>query len=99
MTWVDALLNAISRDQYIIDLMTDKESIVQTNVIEAPCVVNYQFLSPGKYKLKVIYDRNRNNRWDPGYYKKQLLPERVNYCPLVFDIRANWELQEEWVIP
>lgn len=86
-------------EQYIVELLSENENIAKTNILSVSGVVNYSFLYPGKYRIKVIYDRNRNDRWDPGNYSKQLLPEQVSYYPLEFNIRANWELQEEWVIP
>ncbi len=89
----------VEGEHYIIEFMTEKEIVIQTNILSASGIVNYSFLNPGKYRIKVIYDQNRNNKWDPGNYRKQVLPELVNYCPLEFNIRANWELQDEWVIP
>jgi hypothetical protein len=50
----------------------------------------------GVYKLKVIYDRNSNGKWDTGNYSKHSQPEKVDYYTAPLNIRANWDQQEEW---
>jgi hypothetical protein len=53
-------------------------------------------MTPGKYKIKAIHDRNNNRRWDTGNYKKNLQPETVLYLPKTVEIRANWDVEESW---
>ncbi len=83
---------------YIIQLMTEKEFILSEQVISGSQLIRFENLRPGKYKLKATRDKNRNGRWDTGRYKTGLLPEAVGYYTLPIDIRANWELQEEWKV-
>lgn len=56
----------------------------------------FEYLKPGKYKLRAIKDNNNNGQWDPGSYINKQLPEEVSYFPRELDIRANWEFEEEW---
>ncbi len=53
-------------------------------------------LKPSKYYLRYIADTNGNGKWDTGDYAKHLHPEQVFYYPAFFDIRSNWEVEENW---
>lgn len=47
---------------------------------------------PGSYELRILYDENKNGKWDTGSFtpvKKQ--PEKVFYIPRQLNIRANWD--------
>jgi uncharacterized protein (DUF2141 family) len=81
---------------YIIQFMNEKEAVMKTDIIFNGSVIRYEYLIPGKYKIKAIADLNSNGQWDTGNYLLGRLPEPVHYCPLDLNVRANWELQEEW---
>jgi hypothetical protein len=85
-----------SSGQYIFQLMTEKENILRQNLISSSDEIKYEYLLPGNYLMKVIFDANMNGKWDTGNYKEKLLPERVLYYPVPINIRANWELREVW---
>jgi uncharacterized protein (DUF2141 family) len=82
--------------QYIVQLMDEKENIWQQKIMKKPGVCRFEYLKPGNYKVKLIFDANSNGKWDTGNYRKNLLPELVKYYALPLNIRANWDLQEEW---
>lgn len=82
--------------QYIIQLLDEKENVIQEKTLTSSGLYRFEYLKPGNYKLKAIFDSNSNGKWDTGKYKKNLLPERVEYDTLPLSIRANWDLQEEW---
>jgi len=84
---------------YIIQLLGDKEKILDQQIISENTILEFKYLRPGKYRLKVIYDANRNGRWDTGNYLKKRQPEYVNYHTKEFELRANWTLEEDWTIP
>jgi uncharacterized protein (DUF2141 family) len=93
------LINILSekrQGQFIVQLMSDKEVVLKESVISAPEIVKFIDLLPNKYKLKVIHDNNSNGKWDTGNYSEKLLPENVEFYPEELNIRANWDLQEDW---
>ncbi len=59
---------------------------------------NFRHLHPGSYDLKLIRDRNRNRRWDPGHYLKGRQPESVWVYQKDVEVRSNWELDLSWTI-
>lgn len=84
---------------YIIQLLGEKEKLLDQQIISENTTLEFKYLRPGKYKLKVIYDANLNGRWDTGNYLKKRQPEYVNYNTKEFELRANWTLEEDWAIP
>ena len=56
----------------------------------------FRFLSPGTYYARAIIDSNNNGKWDTGNYAKNLQPELVCYYSKAIDLRANFELSEDW---
>lgn len=84
--------------QYIIQLMSDKETVLRQQLVPHTGLVRFDYLMPGNYKLKAIFDTNSNGKWDTGKYRYYSLPERVEYYTPGVSIRANWDLQEEWRI-
>jgi hypothetical protein len=81
---------------FIIQLLDDKETVVEQKIISFSAKVKFDYLKPGNYKLKAIYDRNHNNQWDTGNFHKKIQPERVGYFQKVIEVRANWDIDESW---
>jgi hypothetical protein len=61
-------------------------------------MLNYEYLLPGVYRLKIIVDENQNGKWDTGNYLKHIQPEKVFYNPTKINIRANWDIETDWNI-
>jgi hypothetical protein len=57
----------------------------------------YQLLfPPGDYELSILYDKNKNGRWDPGqFFGVKLQPELVRPLNKKITIRANWDNEFE----
>lgn len=86
------------KGQYILQLMDDKENLYRESIINAGQTINYDFLHPQQYKLKLIYDDNKNGKWDTGNYLQKLQPEKVIYYTGTITVRSNWDLDLEWKI-
>lgn len=56
-------------------------------------------IHPQKYNARVIYDRNGNKKWDSGDFFARRQPEKVIYLEKQIELRANWEIDETWIIP
>jgi len=55
--------------------------------------VEYRSLKAGEYQVELIYDSNRNQRYDSGDYSFQRQPEVVRRFTIEA-LRANWEVEE-----
>jgi len=79
---------------YIIQLLDEKENVLERNIISASGKVKFDYLPPGKYSIKAIFDRNRNGRWDTGRFSRKIQPEKVQYFQKIIEVRANWDIDE-----
>ncbi|MEO6904148.1 MAG: Ig-like domain-containing protein [Bacteroidia bacterium] len=86
----------ILKGKYIVQLLDDKENIVRENSVSEPTILNYLYLQPRIYKLKIIADANSNGKWDTGNYLLKQQPENVFYNKESINIRSNWDLDLEW---
>ena len=79
--------------------LTDTEGKVKYEKTQTEAgEIKFANLEPAKYLLRIIFDRNKNNRWDTGNFLKNRLPERVTYYPKEIDVRANWDLKETFTL-
>ena len=80
-------------------LLTDgKETVLSSKSISTSEMVTFDYLAPGKYIVKIIYDDNNNGKWDPGSFQDKLQPERVSYHNEVIRVRSNWDNEINWAI-
>lgn len=83
---------------YIVQLLNEKGNIIQSNTLTANEEIFYSQLLAGRYKVKVIEDRNGNGVWDTGHYRSKTQPERTQFFKGGITVRGFWELNEtfEW---
>lgn len=81
---------------YIVQIVNDKDEVIRQKITPASDNINFDFLYPGSYRYRIIYDENKNNRWDTGNYLQKVQPEKVIYYNEPVTIRANWDLESEW---
>ncbi len=78
----------------------DKEVLVKQVLLTEGNVALIDFLKPDKYKLKVIYDKNGNGKWDTGHYLKKIQPEKVEYYNVPeIETRSNFKIEIRWALP
>ena len=80
----------------IVQLTNDKEEVIQENILksyEDPCV--FKNIIPSKYFIRIIEDKNENNKWDTGDFLNKIKPEKTFHNKEEFIVRANWILEEK----
>jgi hypothetical protein len=76
-----------------------KTNVVQSILIEKAGVkAEFRHLKPTKYNLRLIVDSNKNGKWDTGNFLKGIQPETVIYYGEIFELKANWEVQQTWIL-
>ncbi len=93
------ILNIENLDMPAMIQLLDKDKVVAEKYLSESGQVVFDYLSPSTYSLKLIYDRNGNMQWDPGRYLEQKQPEQVIFKDKPIPVRANWDLEETWVLP
>lgn len=58
--------------------------------------VTFEYLSPGIYFARLFVDENGNGLWDTGRYKEHRQAETVYYFPYDIELRAFWDVEEDW---
>lgn len=87
------------KDQpYIFQMLSEKDDLVKEYYFNSDTTISYEYISPAKYKFRIIFDDNGNKKWDSGYYPEKIQPERILLFNKEIDIRANWEIEEAWII-
>lgn len=86
--------------QAIVYLTDENDKIKDTRIVRENGEIAFEFLKPGKYKLKAILDKDGNGIWSPGNYLRKIQPEKVIIYNNVLEIKANWDidLDEPWIL-
>ena len=81
----------------IVQLTDENENLVRSLPIPAPQRrVVFSNLQPKKYYVRLVVDENNNGKWDSGRFLDRRFPEKVYHHEPLIDVRANWELQEQF---
>jgi uncharacterized protein (DUF2141 family) len=89
-------ITVVNPSNYLIQLLDEKETVLEQRSITSSQKVKFDYLTPAKYKIKVIFDANRNGHWDTGNFSIKLQPEKVGYYEKIIEVRANWDIEESW---
>jgi hypothetical protein len=84
---------------YIIEWLSEDDKILKQNYITRNGNINYIRYPTGKYKIRVIYDSNKNRKWDTGSISLELQPEKTWTYEKIISLRPNWDLEEKIIIP
>lgn len=79
------------------ELLDNKDTPVKRARIENGRA-EFFFVNPGKYYARIIDDANENRKWDTGLYTEGLQPEKVFYYPHELNVRALWDMRQDWNI-
>lgn len=82
----------------IVELIDSKDKLVRKRIIKNTQQITFDFLKVGSYKIRFIIDENSNGKWDTGELNKRKQAERVLYFDKTIELKANWELTEEFEI-
>ncbi len=69
----------------------EEENVLQQKIVKTGGKVEFPYLKPGKYVVKLIYDKNGNGKWDFGSYQDHVQPEAVAYMQKVIKVKSNFE--------
>ena len=79
---------------YIVQLLENDKEVAEQ--VSDNGKIQFEYLKPGTYKIRVIEDLNNNKRWDTGDLKLKKQPEPVYYYPSEYEIRNNWTHEIDW---
>jgi uncharacterized protein (DUF2141 family) len=82
----------------IIQLLTREEKPVRETRMMKEGKIDFLYLDPGFYRLRVVYDINGDGKWTTGDFKKGIQPEPVSFYPQELEVKENWEINQDWDI-
>ena len=60
--------------------------------------IEFFYVNPGTYYLRMFEDNNGNGKWDTGNYDADLQPEAVYYYPDKIECKEKWDVTLTWMI-
>jgi len=88
-------LENVKRYPIILDLIDSKSDVVATQYLESYREVDFNLLNPAIYGLRIIYDDNKNKKYDSGnFIEKRNSEEVIYYSKEIENVRPNWDAIE-----
>ncbi|WP_198170263.1 Ig-like domain-containing protein [Mucilaginibacter arboris] len=84
---------------YILELLNADKKVIKSVPFHRNGNLVFSDYSVGKYRIRIIYDINRNGKWDTGNVKNRTLPEPIWYYNKEISLRANWDMTENISVP
>ena len=82
----------------IVELSSKKGETLESRTLEKGNIVDFNLIDPLLYDVRIIYDTNKNGRWDTGNFLENRQPEEVIYFPTSIDVRANWDVDQPFIL-
>ncbi|MET0298219.1 MAG: Ig-like domain-containing protein [Flavitalea sp.] len=71
-------------------LFVQNDGVVYSYVFGQTKEFRARLFNPGEYELRILYDENKNGKWDPGdFFNTKKQPEKVTPITRKANIRAN----------
>ncbi|MGB8704489.1 MAG: Ig-like domain-containing protein [Gillisia sp.] len=82
----------------IVQLTDEKSKVKSEKYSTSSNKLRFEYLNPGKYLIRIIYDSNSNGKWDTGNYLKKRKPEQIIYFPDTLEVRSNWDINQTFIL-
>lgn len=82
----------------IVELVNPNGEVKYETYVSDEASVDFNNIDSGKYFIRIIFDENNNKSYDPGNFLNRLEPEKVVYYPDEIDVRAGWDLVQEFIL-
>jgi uncharacterized protein (DUF2141 family) len=90
------VLEKVNRFPVLVEILNSSGKIIAQEFSEKNTSIEFNLIEPEKYTLRLIYDDNKNKEWDSGNYIQKIQAEEVIYFPKVIDVRANWDVEQNF---
>jgi hypothetical protein len=72
-------------------LFIQNDQVKYTHVFTNRDVI-IKLFNPGEYDMRILFDENRNGKWDPGeFFGKHKQPEKVQPVSRKLNVKPNWD--------
>jgi len=84
---------------YLVQLYYDGGIELKSTTITRDTTITYHNYPIAKYRVRVIYDRNRNGKWDTGNLKQKIQPENIWLYTTPLPLKSNVDIDQDIDIP
>lgn len=81
-------------DSSLVLLLLQNDKIIESWPINNSTWYKKLF-KPGDYEIRILHDKNKNGKWDPGNFKQRIQPEIIESISQKLTIRSNWDNELE----
>ncbi|MGM9811614.1 MAG: Ig-like domain-containing protein [Muribaculaceae bacterium] len=85
------------QDSAFVELLNGSDKVVDTATVVNGTAA-FENIKPGNYYARLVIDANGNGKWDTGNYAEHRQPEEVFYYPKRFNLKKNWDVEQNWNI-
>lgn len=78
-----------------VELLDKSDKPIRKSIVKDNKVL-FRYVNPGTYYVRLTLDANGNGKWDTGDYEQRLQPEMVYYNPKPYELKANWDSEDDW---
>ena len=78
----------------IVQFVNEKYAVLKEVYLTKNEPVYFDYILPGEYYVRFIYDENGNGKWDSGSFIERRAPEEIIYYPSKIEVNSNWSLNE-----
>lgn len=92
------------KQSYLVQLVNEQEQVIREQAIafslssSNAASIDFTDIPPGTYLAKIIFDDNKNKKWDSGHLIRKQQPEKVIIHPKQLKVLSDWEIEEEILI-
>ncbi|PBQ32272.1 hypothetical protein CNR22_10980 [Sphingobacteriaceae bacterium] len=92
------------KQDYVVQLINEQEKVVREQTVALSLsdsnAVTLEFIDvlPAVYTTKIIFDDNKNKKWDSGNILRKQQPEKVIINSKQLKVLSDWEIEEEILI-
>lgn len=92
-------INGTTSDQTIIELLDSKGEVLKEELLNNSKSIKFKRLAAGKYGIRLIFDENKNGKWDNGSFIPRRQPERIVIYSGEVEMKEGWDKKIDWTIP
>jgi hypothetical protein len=74
-----------------VSLLDKEDQVIYQQPLDSLGQCEFNAVKPGIYDIRLLFDANKNGRYDTGSFLNRIRPERILYLNESIEIRANWE--------
>ena len=89
------------KQNYVVQLISEQDQIIKEQIValslSSSNAVTLEFndVPPGVYFAKIVFDDNKNKKWDSGALILKQQPEKVIIASKQLKVLSDWEIEEE----